>query len=1178
MLPECNFDDGDCARGFSMAADSALQQCDRTACPHHVQDGKQSECYSSCFNAACDFSRFRCAPVKAGLRDCPAFDAAALASYAASQVLIFPEPSSMKGGEEAAGAYRGFGRCALNASEPAGCRPAVQGSRAPVFLDAGDAAGSESPRTAVSFLGSAGVAQVCAPGAFACAPALPWAWADGCLLLTRDRDSIAVQLSVRFDAAVAGRRVIVSSETFGIGVAASGPAAAVLSLRTGNSDYADFSTCILRHGEWHRLVVSFKRTGDGSGSWVPIVYVNESEVPLGGWAPQPSALPLSFALSGGLAVGRDFPTPEYLTGVQTKADDGSSYFAGAVAGLRLWATGEAAAAAAAAGAGTTCRDASSMGSNLSELVACYDFNGTLEDSLRQVDLSLRAGDKYRPWCTTLNDDGHFIYNPHPTTGVVEDVGEQWGFCSSTRTLPSSERDYDPAELAGLDRMPTASLLARYPRCGRVPLIFVNNRAVSQHGGAVFDGGYADQLRCFLGVPSGASPAYQIVFANNSAGGAGGAVYLDSPSMPPACRQALNQSVGLPREDKKVLFGGNAADAWGDNVATQPAGIKCASGTYGYVPGIDPLDLTAELTDSFGQLVRGSSSFTNPYLVKAQLCVSGGSCSERSSLGQAAYFGCDKSGQCQTAWGGVQCLVNQSGATVILSHGKLDPVEVAVRCFPCREGQQVQQQAVPGGKGLFTWACTPCGSGMTVVDPNDPLHGCIGCPSGAICPGGASPLVGVDAADVTVWLGSTLSATLAPASLAAALSSALPSVLPLASPHVVLMNSRMCASEGYCLQSRRTAVGQDEMTLTFHVIMTSSRALARGVPQLVDSEGWDGNLTLQLAQLGFDVRVLGVHAAVVETYPAIGQWEAFGGFYRLVSCLAGYLVVNSSLSQQQCVECQAGSYSFDSYDGCRGGVCDWRTCTACPTGAVCASGSSETWSRFVPRVLQSGQGPVPSVTLVLPRKTYTLFYQPSPDRYVWTNESLDQRSASRQYVWQFLHECTVLTSPCDAASAPSFLLRTCPPGHALENSTLGTFRQALQNCVPCLAGQYIINPSVPPCVDCPLGGNCAAGVFRPLVAGSVWETVGQYSRIRGCPPGYILVRSCLPAHPNEWMALTDELLSARQEERPSADSCVQCPVGTYSPSNSTYVQGESAKYLWTMKAETATVLCRVCPGG
>jgi hypothetical protein len=60
-------------------------------------------------------------------------------------------------------------------------------------------------------------------------------------------------------------------------------------------------------------------------------------------------------------------------------------------------------------------------------------------------------------------------------------------------------------------------------------------------------------------------------------------------------------------------------------------------------------------------------------------------------------------------------------------------------------------------------------------------------------------------------------------------------------------------------------------------------------------------------------------------------------------------------------------------------------------------------------------------------------------------------------------------------AGAYILKGCPSGFQLVNSTdgtsVGTFSHDRQQCKPCLAGQYIINPSINKCENCPLGLIC-----------------------------------------------------------------------------------------------------------
>ena len=82
-----------------------------------------------------------------------------------------------------------------------------------------------------------------------------------------------------------------------------------------------------------------------------------------------------------------------------------------------------------------------------------------------------------------------------------------------------------------------------------------------------------------------------------------------------------------------------------------------------------------------------------------------------------------------------------------------------------------------------------------------------------------------------------------------------------------------------------------------------------------------------------------------------------------------------------------------------------------------------------------------------------------------------------YVWEYVKACTIDTQPCSAQHAPSILLRRCPAGTVLINSTQSRgFDPALQECSPCGRGNYIVDPFFGPCVKCPEGADCP-GMFR-----------------------------------------------------------------------------------------------------
>ena len=91
----------------------------------------------------------------------------------------------------------------------------------------------------------------------------------------------------------------------------------------------------------------------------------------------------------------------------------------------------------------------------------------------------------------------------------------------------------------------------------------------------------------------------------------------------------------------------------------------------------------------------------------------------------------------------------------------------------------------------------------------------------------------------------------------------------------------------------------------------------------------------------------------------------------------------------------------------------------------------------------------------------------------------------------------------------YILQGCPPGHRLFNSIAGVFSHDAQQCLPCLANQYILNPnsSRSTCQNCPSGALCDGNALRGAVEGSKWvvdPTTDSYV-LQSCPPRYTLVR-------------------------------------------------------------------------
>jgi hypothetical protein len=1026
-----------------------------------------------------------------------------------------------------AGSYLGFGRCALDSN--AKCEPAHEGPADEYIFAAALYPGSNG----ISLLGLGSVSQRCyvpaSPrppgtdvGVYSCTPALQWAWAKGGPQLSRANKVMTVQVSIYIRMTPSTNSVIVSSETFGLGVANAGNGTAVLSIRAGESGYVRIHECPLKIGEWIHLAVSlFVASSEINGplAITTLVYLNGSQIhiPRKIEFQESANFSASFASKNGLAVGRDFPGARYLTNSSTLSNDGSSYFVGLISRMRLWSNTEAGEVAALR-TSKSCLQAAEVGG----LIACYDFNDTLEDFLGTSSLSLRLGDKYRPWCRAVDDNGRFLYHPDVFTTTVYDMGERWGFCTASPVLPSRGRDFNVSEMIQVGRMSSTDLLSQYPSCGRLPFVFKNNRALKRYGGAIYQSRYvganSTSNSCFLGMSSGLQPAYQLLFESNMAGAAGGAIYIDGPYVDQACASALRQQLGLPmpHADLQIRFVGNSAGGWGPDVATAPSSIRVVSSVLAYVPGIDTLDVEVALADGLDQDVCGSDTFVIPYVVKVTVCSLASQCTDLSSLVPSSYFGCDQSGLCSTKKAStskstsLQCLANQSGVVAVVSYALSNTVSVSInlplRCLPCSEGQQISYEDLRDPTlSPQKWKCNACGPGMTIIDPNNAQHRCIACPFDAVCPGSGPAFFGVSTVDVTFSVLGNITyndAAGGTREFKGLLLEALGTLLPVARYHI---HEPSCTMERQCIAARRAAHGES-MPFTFRIMLPID--VVQNVSLTVSSRSWMQLLTAMLVSNGFAVSIYETQFSVVATNPLLGDWEIVDGVYLLRGCRTGFLLVNVTIDTQQCIECDTGTYSLDSQDGCTGRECAWRSCTQCPSGASCSRGSSPSWSHFVPRVLHSKQGPIPTVTLIVGTSKYILFFAESPDRYVWTDNSPLQTQSSSPYIWEYVKECSSATQPCDPAAVPAFLLRLCPPGHTHENSSRGLddgFNAALQECIACPLGQYVIDPEHPPCIDCPRGGRCDAGVFQPVVQASVWEKVGLHWRVSGCPLGYVLIR-------------------------------------------------------------------------
>lgn len=274
-------------------------------------------------------------------------------------------------------------------------------------------------------------------------------------------------------------------------------------------------------------------------------------------------------------------------------------------------------------------------------------------------------------------------------------------------------------------------------------------------------------------------------------------------------------------------------------------------------------------------------------------------------------------------------------------------------------------------------------------------------------------------------------------------------------------------------------------IVFEIIADAS--LASKVSQDLSA----GDLTAKLSQTLS--KEIGVNiSAKMYTGAAISEsgqnrregevWVEVGGEFLLKRCPPGFLLVNTTVELSACKECDAGSYSFKFTDGCNqeqeDPTCDTRECTTCPAGATCSKGGEAVWRHFQPRPITVGGVVHPLATLIMDDGRRQRFFCEQEAQNCLPLDSLvpehaeAENSVEDSYVWEYVTSCQIATQPCFESFVPSVLLRRCPPGTVLLNSTQsGRFDPALQECTPCGPGTYVVDPFHGPCLKCPDGALC-----------------------------------------------------------------------------------------------------------
>ena len=146
----------------------------------------------------------------------------------------------------------------------------------------------------------------------------------------------------------------------------------------------------------------------------------------------------------------------------------------------------------------------------------------------------------------------------------------------------------------------------------------------------------------------------------------------------------------------------------------------------------------------------------------------------------------------------------------------------------------------------------------------------------------------------------------------------------------------------------------------------------------------------------------------------------------------------------------------------------------------------------------------------------------------------------------------------------YVLKTCPSGYTLKNSTdgtsKGTFSDIIQECRLCPHAMYIIN-SQDDCQTCPPGLICRGDeVVQSAIAGSVWIPKGDIFFLVSCPGGYEIfssgdrgfdatAQSCQPCSAGtectHSICITCSLCPAGKfKSTKSSAPCEDCNVDTY----------------------------------
>jgi hypothetical protein len=324
------------------------------------------------------------------------------------------------------------------------------------------------------------------------------------------------------------------------------------------------------------------------------------------------------------------------------------------------------------------------------------------------------------------------------------------------------------------------------------------------------------------------------------------------------------------------------------------------------------------------------------------------------------------------------------------------------CSPCKPGYFKQEEStinceacpentygtLPGGQdrastcmscpsnsgtrkalGQSTMASCICNEGyfMDLVTTSPNFGKCVKCPQGALCTGGNQPMFGQTVSTTISLSGISIHEFCCIVEIRATILSSLASVLGIQES---LLNVQaactnrivegcenqyrtwqrhglirpLLISNDYIRRAQLERNSIESLSLQFSAV--TEPTLLSSVMSVLNST----KFLQQFAELS-NITVVGISTPTIGTPSLDGR--IYGpaddqGQYHLLGCSPGYLLVNNTVTTQDCLACQSGEYSFNTMDGCgQGKACIQRSCMKCPSGATCSG-----LSNFVPTVPES----------------------------------------------------------------------------------------------------------------------------------------------------------------------------------------------------------------------------------